>query len=258
MSRFTDKVVLVSGAGSGIGRATAKLFAAEGALVVAADLVEFASDVIAEFGDDPLMLPLDVRKREDWDRVAHAVMEKFGRLDVLVNVAGVNHDPTAPKIDPSLEDMSLDFLRNIFAVNIEGTVLGTQIGISLMRKSGGGAIVNVSSIAAHKGWPGRPPYGMSKAAVSQFSKSVAVRCAREDTNIRCNAVLPGPIATPMLVPLSGPAGKRGDGKSGADHVPMKRYGEPEEVGAAILFLASDDASYITGAELVIDGGLMAS
>ncbi len=257
MPRFADIVALVTGAASGIGRATARRFAEEGARVAAADIAPFEDAVRAEFGADALCLELDVRDSAAWAAAIDAVTGKFGRLDVLVNSAGINVDPGNPNVDPALEDMSLDFLRGIFAVNLEGTILGCQAAMAAMRKSGGGAIVNVSSIAAHKGWPGRPPYGMSKAAISQFTKSVAVRCAREKLGIRCNSVLPGPIATPMLVPQSGAAKLGGDGRAGTAHVPLDRYGEPVEVTNAILFLASGEASYITGTELVVDGGITA-
>ena len=253
MTRLAGKVALVTGAASGIGKATAALFASEGARVVAADIQPVdAIEGVAR------AVSLDVRSDGDWRAAILAATDAFGRLDILVNCAGVNADPAAPGVDQSVEDLPLDNLRAILAINLEGTILGCRHAVTAIRAGGGGAIVNVSSIAALKGWPVRGSYAISKAGVLQYTKSLAVRCARAGWNIRCNAVLPGPIRTPMLVPTSGPALEGGDGRAGTDHVPMRRYGEPDEVAWPILFLASDDASYVTGTGLVVDGGITAS
>ena len=253
MTRLEGKVALVTGAASGIGQATAALFAREGAHVVAADIQPASAiEGVAR------AVSLDVRSDGDWRAAIAEAKHAHGRLDILVNCAGVNADPAAPGVDQAVEDLALDNLRAILAINLEGTILGCRHAVKAMRAGGGGAIVSVSSIAALKGWPVRGSYAISKAGVLQYTKSLAVRCARAGWNIRCNAVLPGPIRTPMLVPVSGPALQGGDGRAGTGHVPLDRYGEPQEVAWPILYLASDDASYVTGTGLVVDGGITAA
>lgn len=252
MIRLAGKVALVTGAASGIGAATAALFAAEGAQVLAADIVPMDDAGAAR------TVVLDVRSEEDWRAAIGAAMDGFGRLDILVNCAGVNADPAAPEADQTPDVLALGDVPAVMGINLEGTIMGCRHGVAAMREGGGGAIVNISSIAAVRGWPVRAAYAISKAGVLQYTMSLAVRCARAGWNIRCNAVLPGPIATPMLVAISGKRHKAGDGRPGTDHVPMGRLGEPREVAAPILFLASDDASYITGTGLVIDGGITAT
>lgn len=252
MTRLAGKVALVTGAASGIGAATAALFAAEGAQVLAADIVPMDDAGAAR------TVVLDVRSEEDWRAAIGAAMDGFGRLDILVNCAGVNADPAAPEADQTPDVLALGEVPAVMGINLGGTILGCRHGVAAMREGGGGAIVNISSIAAVRGWPVRAAYAISKAGVLQYTMSLAVRCARAGWNIRCNAVLPGPIATPMLVAISGKRHTAGDGRPGTDHVPMGRLGEPREVAAPILFLASDDASYITGTGLVIDGGITAT
>jgi NAD(P)-dependent dehydrogenase (short-subunit alcohol dehydrogenase family) len=252
MARLAGKIAMVTGAASGIGAATAALFAAEGAQVVAADIVP-----VDEAGGAARNVLLDVRSDEDWRTAIGEATDAFGCLDILVNCAGVNADPRAPDVDQTPDVLALDKVRGVMGINLEGTILGCRHAVTAMREGGGGAIVNVSSIAAIRGWPVRTAYAISKAGVLQYTMSLAVRCARAGWKIRCNAVLPGPIATPMLVAISGTRRKAGDGRPGTDHVPLGRLGEPVEVAAPILFLASDDASYITGTGLVIDGGITA-
>ncbi len=252
MPRLENKIAIVTGAASGIGRAAARLFAREGATVIAADLGPVDGQ------DTPglaLAVRHDVRSEARWQEVVAETLSTFGGLDILVNCAGINSpDGKAPR-NQNPEHLDIDIWRRVQATNVEGVMLGCKHAIPAMRDSGGGAIVNISSLAGRIGVPGGAAYGASKAAVSQFSKSVALYCARERINIRCNAVLPGAIETPMFVPLTG----GGDSASpSTSHIPLDRLGEPEEVASGILFLASDDASYITGTELLIDGGLSAT
>ncbi|MSO64622.1 MAG: SDR family oxidoreductase [Alphaproteobacteria bacterium] len=259
MNRLCDKVAIVTGAASGIGRATARLFAAEGARVVATDIAAIDGDAWqADMGPNVEFLAQDVRSEARWTEVVTHVAGRYGKVDVLANVAGINGVLPAetPTQDP--DRLTLATWRWIHEVNAEGTMLGCRSVIAAMRAAGGGAIVNVSSIAAQKGWPVRGAYGASKAAILQWTKTVARFCAQNGWNIRCNAVLPGPVDTPMLLPPGRTAPLAGDGRAGVDHVPLRRYAAPEEIARPMLFLASDEASYVTGIGLLVDGGLSAA
>lgn len=203
-----------------------------------------------------IFLPQDVTDEARWQSVVAEAEAHAGGIDILLNCAGINgvNGDAAPPQAPDV--IGLDIWRKVNRVNAEGTLLGCRAVIPAM-KEGGGAIVNISSIAAQKGWPTRTAYGASKAAVLQYTRSVARFCAESGWPIRCNAVLPGPIDTPMINPPGGKPLAGGDGQAGADHVPIKRYGDPMEVARPMLFLASDEASYITGAGLNVDGGIAA-
>ena len=233
--RLTGKTAIITGAASGIGAATAALFRREGARVVATDI----RGVLGDAADDGwLGLAHDVRAEDQWQSVFDQAIRHFGRVDILVNSAGTGRQ------DP--EHLALDDWRAIQAVNVEGTMLGCQAAIAHM-KAGGGAIVNVASYAGTVGSPTAVAYGATKAALVQYTRSVTLHCGRAGYAIRCNVVNPGPIRTPLYVPLTG---------SGTPtHIPMQRIGEPQEVAAAILFLASDAASYVNGTALPVDGGL---
>lgn len=240
--RLKNKTAIVTGAASGIGAATAQLFRREGARVVATDLKGVPADG-AEGGW--LGLVQDVRDAAQWLAVFEQAVQRFGRVDILVNSAGINGASAGTgRQDP--EHLALEEWRVIQAVNVEGTMLGCQVAIAHM-KAAGGAIVNVASYAGTVGSPTAVAYGATKAAIVQYTKSVALHCGRAGQAIRCNVVTPGPIRTPLYVPLTG---------SGTPtHIPLQRIGEPGEVAAAILFLASDAASYVTGTALPVDGGL---
>jgi 3(or 17)beta-hydroxysteroid dehydrogenase len=255
-ARLEGKTAIVTGAASGIGRATARLFAAEGARVIGSDMTAIDPEKwAADVGHGALFVQQDVRDEARWNQVVDMACSRFARLDVLANIAGINGllAENTPPQEPDLVDLAT--WRWIQETNCESLVLGCRAAIAAMRRTGGGAIVNVSSIAAQKGWPVRASYAASKAVVLQYTRTVARRAAEQGWNIRCNAVLPGPIDTPMLRPPGRPAPLAGDGRSGVDHVPLKRYAAPEEVARPILFLASDEASYITGTGLLVDGGL---
>ncbi len=258
MARLEGKVAIVTGAASGIGRATASLFAAHGAQVIGTDVSYIDDDEWqCDCGKTALFRHHDVCDEARWTEVVKEVVTVFGGLDILVNCAGVNgaggEDP--PPQEPDV--IGLDIWRKVNCINAGGTMLGCRTVIPAMRENGKGAIVNISSIAAQKGWPARTAYGTSKAAVLQYTRSVARHCAQQGWNIRCNAVLPGPIDTPMIKPPGGRPLAGGDGRAGTDHVPIKRYGSPMEVARPMLFLASDEASYVTGAGLNVDGGIAA-
>jgi NAD(P)-dependent dehydrogenase (short-subunit alcohol dehydrogenase family) len=245
MARLSGKVALITGASGGIGRAMTALFAAEGALVVASDLAA------PEGGDAALALALDVTDEGDWARALDAVLDRFGRLDVLVNNAGL-------ALTKDLEETTLEEWRNIMAVNLDGAFLGTRAAIGAMKNGGGGAIVNLSSVAGIVGAPMLAAYSAAKGGLRLFTKSAALYCAERHYGIRVNSLHPGFTDTAMLDDIAGAFGDA-DAVKGkiARRQPLGRLAEPQEVASAALYLASDDAAYMTGAELVLDGGFTA-
>lgn len=244
--RLDGKIAIVTGAASGLGKATATLMAREGARVVLADINAAGADIAAGLARDAAFLKLDVTDEEQWRGVVAATVERFGGLNILVNNAGISpHD--------TIEDVELENWRRIHAVNVESVMLGSKHAIPAMVASGSGAIVNLSSIAGMRGVADYASYGSSKAGVRNLTKSIAMHCAQKGYNIRCNSIHPGSIDTPIL-----DADKAKHGQAAITMrekaIPLRRLGRPEEVAYAVLFLASDEASYITGAELVVDGG----
>ena len=238
-----------------MGAAEAKLFSQEGAKVVIADVLEQegrqTEAEINETGGDAVFVRLDVTRQSDWDAAISRTVEQFGRLDVIVNNAGVVRSD-------SIEHMTVEQWDQVLDVNAKGVFLGTKAAISQMKSQGsGGSVINISSISGNIGQEVvSAAYNASKGAVRIFSKSAAVQYALD--SIRVNTIHPGPIQTPMTRAGWENAERIGDGDFVAtSNTPMGRYGKPEEVASGALFLASDESSYVTGAELVIDGGYMA-
>lgn len=256
--RLEGKVSLVTGAARGIGLAIAKAFAAEGATVWLTDVdAETGSAEARALGALARFAELDVREEENWARVIGAVLAERGRLDVLVNNAGVTgFEAGAAAHDP--EHASLDDWRAVHAVNLDGVFLGCKHAIRAMRPAGTGAIINISSRSGLVGIPGAAAYASSKAAVRNHSKTVALWCAGQGLAIRCNSVHPAAVLTPMWEPMLG-SGPERDTRMAAfvRDTPLRRFGRPEEVAAVAVMLASDEATYITGSEVNIDGGLLA-
>ncbi len=247
--RLENKIAIVTGAAFGMGESTARIFAREGARVVVADIAEEdAKKVVAQIsadGGDAIFVRLDVSKEADWATAIRTTVERYGRLDILVNNAGVSG---------ALPDLnSLAHYDRVMAINARGTFMGMQSALPEMRKAGGGSIVNLSSISGIIGQTNvHMGYNGAKAAIHIMTKAAAVQFAKD--NIRVNSVHPG-----MMPPMrSGQA--RADPSLRAkalDAVPLKRAGRPEEAAYAVLFLASDEASYITGTEIIVDGGYLA-
>ena len=239
------KIALVTGGAGGIGSAICRLFAAEGAKVVVADMdSERGEDVVSEItgaGGEAMYINLDVTKERDWERAVAATVERFGELNVLVNNAGAY----SPEL---VTDTPLETWERIMAVNATGAFLGSKHAIPEMKKSGGGAIVNMSSGAGIVGNADGTAYGPAKGALKILTKTTAHQYARE--GIRANSIHPGPIDTPMLHAQTREAAERGDPVA---NIPMGRIGTPEEIAFGALYLASDESSYVTGVELPIDG-----
>jgi NAD(P)-dependent dehydrogenase (short-subunit alcohol dehydrogenase family) len=251
--RLNAKVALITGAGGGIGGETSKLFAAEGASVVAVDIdVEAAERTAAEIrngGGAAIAVRADVSSSADAERMIATAEETYGKLDVLFNNAGIMHPDDGGAVDTDEEIWDLTM-----AINAKGVYLGCRYGIPALRRAGGGSIINTASFVAHLG-AATPQiaYTASKGAVLALTRELAVVHARED--IRVNALCPGPLRTEMLMKLLDTDEKK---QRRLVHVPMGRFGLASEMAKSALFLASDDASYVTGAEFLVDGGITAA
>ncbi len=247
----SGKVALVTGGADGIGLAIASLLSKEGAKVILADVNDAKGEAEAKnLGGE--YISLNVADETSWTKAADTIKGKHGRIDILVNNAGILGKGAQDPENTSLEDW-----KKIHAVNLDSVFLGCKIAISLMKEKGG-SIVNMSSRSGIVGVPFAAAYASTKAAVRNHTKSVALYCAAKGYPIRCNSVHPASIMTAMWKSILG-TGKEFDENHAkfAKDIPMKRFGTPEEVAQAVLFLASDASSYTTGSELVVDGGVMA-
>ena len=251
--RLDGKVALITGAGSGMGRAAAELFASEGARVVVTDVDEDAGtsavDAVRAAGGEATFVRANVADSDDCRAMVATAVDSYGGLHVLYNNAGI-----FPGDDGGVLDTPQDTWRRVMAVNLEGVWLGCRAGIPAMLQSGGGAIVNVASFVAMMGAAtAQIAYTASKGGVLSMTREIAVEYARQ--GIRANALCPGPIETPLLRELLADPDRRARRMV---HIPMGRLGRAEELAKAALFLASDDASFMTGAALVVDGGITAA
>ena len=249
MGRLDGKVALISGAARGQGAAEVRLFAREGARVVFGDVLDDAGrEVEAEVraADGEVMyVHLDVANESDWREAVGTAVQAYGRLDILVNNAGIVRRA-------SIEETSLELWNQVMAVNAAGVFLGTKHCLPIMRRGGGGSIVNISSISGMIAI-GAPAYNASKGAVRVFTKVTAVEHAKD--NIRCNSIHPGPIDTPMI--REGHADPAAMEQQRLSLVPLGRLGTVDDIAYGVLYLASDEAAFVTGSELVIDGGFIA-
>jgi len=258
MQRLSGKVSVVTGAARGIGLAIAGAFCAEGSRVVLTDLRDEAGDGAARaLGERASYQHLDVRDEGQWERVIDGVLARLGRLDVLVNNAGITGFEGAPAPqDP--EHVAMDVWRAVHATNLEGVMLGCKHGIRAMRRTGTGSIINMGSRSGVVGIPGACAYASSKGAVRNHTRSVALYCAEQGLKVRCNVVQPAAILTPMWDPLLGDGPEREQRmREYAGSAPLNRFGTPEEVAALAVYLASDESAYTTGAEFTLDGGMLA-
>ena len=250
MGRLDGKVALISGGARGQGATEARLFAREGARVVFGDILDaegrqVEADIRAA-GGEATYVHLDVTQEESWRAAVVMAEQRYGMLNILVNNAGI-------LIAKNIEETTEDDWEQTLAVNLKGVFLGTKQAIPAMRRAGGGSIINISSIDGLVGSPYSPPsYGATKGGVRLFTKATAVQHAKD--NIRCNSVHPGPIVTPMIAQqLEDPARV----EMRLRRIPLGRIGTVDDVAYGVLYLASDESSYVTGSELVIDGGVTA-
>lgn len=251
MGRVAGKVVLITGAASGLGAADARRLAEEGARVVLTDVNEELGREVASSIPGALFFKHDVRDEQRWKAVIAETLAHFGRLDVLVNNAGV-------VVFANVEEISLEQYRFVNAVMSEGTFLGCKHAIPAMKESGGGSIVNISSVLGLRGASYAMAYCASKGAVRTLTKNVALHCAQQKYNIRCNSVHPGYIDTPMIAPrLDSTVGNMSGRQALEELHPLGRLGQADEVAHMILFLLSDESTFSTGSEFVCDGGLTA-
>jgi len=256
MHRLDNKIALITGASRGIGAETARLLIREGAEVILTDIRDDEGQALA----DTLGAQyehLDVASESEWRVLTAKIMQRYGRLDVLFNNAGIiGLDEASGPQDP--EHASLDSWHKVHAVNLDGVFLGCKYGIALM-KAQGGSIINMSSRSGMVGIPAAAAYASSKAAVRNHTKTVALYCAENSYNIRCNSLHPGAILTPLWDAMLGDDPLMRDKmiQQISAGVPLGHMGEPKDVAYAVLYLASDESKYITGTEITLDGGILA-
>jgi NAD(P)-dependent dehydrogenase (short-subunit alcohol dehydrogenase family) len=257
--RLKGKVALITGGASGLGANAAQLMAGEGASVVVADIAADRGKAVADkLGSAGHFVELDVTREDNWKAVIQETVDKFGALHVLLNSAGIG-------LSKTVEDIELEEWRKVHAIDLDGVFLGCKHGVAEIKKHTGkqaggrlgGSIINISSISGIIAGANMAAYNSAKAGVRLLSKSVALHCAKSGYNIRCNSVHPTFIDTPILDKYRDRFGNEVMQQKLGRQVPVGRLGRPEEVGWALVFLASDESSFMTGSEVVIDGGISA-
>ena len=256
MDRVKNKVAIVTGGASGLGKSSAILLAREGAKIVITDVDdENGTKVVQDINNDggeAIFIKQDVSKEEEWKMVIETTIKTYGKLHIVANSAGIG-------IGGTVEDVTLDDWKNLIDVNLHGTFLGTQYGIKGMKDTGeGGSIINFSSIEGLIGDPNLPAYNASKGGVTIFTKSAALHCAKQGYKIRVNSIHPAYIWTPMVENFLKAQGNVEEGKKQLESLhPVGHLGEPDDIGYGVVYLASDESKFMTGSELVIDGGYTA-
>ncbi|EJM39648.1 dehydrogenase of unknown specificity, short-chain alcohol dehydrogenase [Pseudomonas sp. GM33] len=249
MQRVEGKVCIITGAASGIGREDALLLAREGAKVVLTDLNEEAGrQAAAEIGANALFIRHDIASESDWQHVVKTTVERFGRLDVLVNNAAI-------LALGSIEDTTLELWQKVQKINGDGYFLGCKYAIQAMKESGGGSIINMSSVAALGAMPMFCAYSASKGAVAAMTRSIALHCKQQGYRIRCNSVHPDGVNTPMTQAL---AGGQPIPQEALDQDPMNRMAAPRDIANVVLFLATDESRFVNGAEIRVDNAQLIS
>ena len=252
MGRLEGKTALVTGAASGIGLQTSIRLAEEGARVMMTDInLEEGLQQAEKLGTNATFLKLDITEEEEWISVLDETVKRFDRLDILVNSAGM-------VLIADVEQITLEDWRKVHAVNLDGTFLGCKHGVRLMKEFGAGSIINLSSVSGMIGGFNLAAYNSSKGAVRMLTKSVALHCARAGYGIRCNSIHPTFIETPMLESMirDSPDPEKAR-QTLVRQVPLRRIGKPDDVANMIVYLASDESTFVTGTEMVIDGGVIA-
>ena len=257
MNRLADKVALITGGAAGLGREIVKCFLKEGARVIVTDInTKLGSQLVESTGCE--FICQDVTNEDEWLVIIKIIESRYGKLDILINNAGI--EGPMSKATSSPETTSLQDWKRVQSVNVEGVFIGCRAAIPAMRRSGGGSIINISSIAALLPTPEHVAYGVSKAAVRHLTMSIAMHCATDGSKIRCNSIHPGTILTPMLERViieksqeRGIPDKQMLTELKAE-IPQGEFQLPEDIAAAALFLASDESKHITGLKMVVDGG----
>ena len=252
MGRLEGKTALVTGAASGIGLQTSIRLAEEGARVMMTDInLEEGLQQAEKIGANATFLKLDITEEEEWISVLDETVKRFDRLDILVNSAGM-------VLIADVEQITLEEWRKVHAVNLDGTFLGCKHGVRVMKEFGAGSIINLSSVSGMIGGFNLAAYNSSKGAVRMLTKSVALHCARAGYGIRCNSIHPTFIETPMLESMirDSPDPEKAR-QTLVRQVPLRRIGKPDDVANMIVYLASDESTFVTGTEMVIDGGVIA-
>lgn len=252
MGRLEGKTALVTGAASGIGLQTSIRLAEEGARVMMTDInLEEGLQQAEKPGDNTTFLKLDITEEEEWISVLDETVKRFDRLDILVNSAGM-------VLIADVEQITLEDWRKVHAVNLDGTFLGCKHGVRVMKEFGAGSIINLSSVSGMIGGFNLAAYNSSKGAVRMLTKSVALHCARAGYGIRCNSIHPTFIETPMLESMirDSPDPEKAR-QTLVRQVPLRRIGKPDDVANMIVYLASEESTFVTGTEMVIDGGVIA-
>ena len=252
MGRLEGKTALVTGAASGIGLQTSIRLAEEGARVMMTDInLEEGLQQAEKLGTNATFLKLDITEEEEWISVLDETVKRFDRLDILVNSAGM-------VLIADVEQITLEDWRKVHAVNLDGTFLGCKHGVRVMKEFGAGSIINLSSVSGMIGGFNLAAYNSSKGAVRMLTKSVALHCARAGYGIRCNSIHPTFIETPMLESMirDSPDPEKAR-QTLVRQVPLRRIGKPDDVANMIVYLASDESTFVTGTEMVIDGGVIA-
>jgi NAD(P)-dependent dehydrogenase (short-subunit alcohol dehydrogenase family) len=255
MDRAKNKVALVTGAAQGLGAAIARMLASEGASVMLTDInaegvTATATAINAVRADSVACLPHDVTDEARWQEVLATTVERFGGLHILVNNAGIGSVG-------SVEDENLESWHRVHAVDLDSVFLGCKYSIPLIAASGGGSIVNISSISGIIAGHNLAAYNSAKAAVTHLSKSVALHCARSGNNVRCNSVHPVFIDTPILDGMVGSSSRENVLQKLGRQIPLGRVGQPDDVAYAVLYLATDESRFVTGTEIRVDGGISA-
>ena len=258
MGRLQNKVALITGAATGIGAGIAQAFVAEGATVVLTDINDQpGKELASRLGKTAQYRRLDVREEAEWRSVMESILEQYGKLDIVVNNAGITGFEAGPAShDP--EHAALEDWRAVLATNLDGTFLGCKYALRAMRSQQSGSIINMSSRSGLVGIPAAAAYAASKAGIRNHTKTVALYAAEQGWKVRCNSLHPAAILTPMWEPMLGQGeGRQERMQTIVKGTPLQRFGSVEEVAAVAVLLASDEATYITGSEFNIDGGLLA-